>query len=116
VLSFNPSSKGSFSAMALYVPAWTKGLTSRRRLTLTSPRFSALSMETEPGGGIDEEVQNTQGICLPLSENTFYIAEWSPSENGQIDLEAINYYGVYVHRSQPGSGTIHIDEVRVANR
>lgn len=57
-----------------------------------------------------------QEICLPLSENTFYIAEWSPSENGQIDLEAINYYGIYVHRSRPGSGTIHIDEIRVANR
>jgi len=58
----------------------------------------------------------TQEVCLPLSESTFYIAEWSPTDNGQIDLEAISYHGVYVHRSQPGSGTVYIDEIRVANR
>ena len=57
--SFNPSSEGTFSAMALCVPVWTKGLTNRGRLILTSPGFSALCMETEPGGGIDGEVQNT---------------------------------------------------------
>jgi hypothetical protein len=57
-----------------------------------------------------------QELCLPLSSSTFHIAEWSPSENAQIDLGAINYYGIYVHRAQPGLGTIYIDEIRVVNR
>ncbi len=57
-----------------------------------------------------------QELCLPLSGNIFYIAEWSSSENGQIDLGAISYYGIYVHRSHPGSGIIYIDEIRVVNR
>ncbi len=57
-----------------------------------------------------------QELCLPFSESTFRAAEWAPSENGRIDLGAIGYYGIYVHRSRPGSGTIYVDEIRVVNR
>jgi hypothetical protein len=57
-----------------------------------------------------------QELCLPLSGNVFHITEWSASENDQIDLGAINYYGIYVHRSHPGSGIICVDEIRVVKR
>jgi len=57
-----------------------------------------------------------QELCLPLSGNIFHITEWSASENGQIDLGAISYYGIYVNRSHPGSGIIYVDEIRVVNR
>jgi ribosomal protein L40E len=54
--------------------------------------------------------------CVPLSEDVFVHADWSAPGNGRVDLPAIDYYGVYVHRSQPGSGTVYLDDLRVVTQ
>jgi len=50
---------------------------------------------------------------LPLDEGTFEWADWSAWENGQIDLDAIDYYGFFVGGGGQGAGTIYVDEVQL---
>ncbi|MGC9332707.1 MAG: hypothetical protein ACP5JJ_01050, partial [Anaerolineae bacterium] len=54
--------------------------------------------------------------CVPLSEGVFVHADWSARGNDRIDPSAVDYYGIYVHRSQPGSGTIYVDNLRVVSQ
>ena len=48
---------------------------------------------------------------LPLEESTFKLADWSPYQNGRIDLGAIKYYGFHVGNGGNGSGTVYIDDI-----
>ena len=50
---------------------------------------------------------------LPLDEGIFEWADWSAWENGQIDLDAIDYYGFFVGGGGQGAGTIYVDEVQL---
>jgi hypothetical protein len=48
-------------------------------------------------------------LLLPLDTRTFTWADWSTTENGEIDLAAINQYGIYVGHVGPGlTGTLNI--------
>lgn len=48
-------------------------------------------------------------LLLPLDASTFTWADWSTTENGEIDLAAINQYGVYIGHVGPGVvGTLSI--------
>ena len=54
--------------------------------------------------------------CIPLVEGVFVHADWSAGRKDRIDLSAVDYYGIYVRRSQPGSGTIYVDNLRVVSQ
>jgi hypothetical protein len=46
-------------------------------------------------------------LVLPLDEETFRWAPWSTTENGRIDLDAIDQYGLYVgHRGPDQAGVV----------
>jgi hypothetical protein len=48
---------------------------------------------------------------LPLNEITFQRADWSPNQNGSIDLNAIDNFGVYVDDGGQGAGTVFVDDI-----
>jgi len=50
---------------------------------------------------------------LPLDEGTFELADWSPRQNGRIDLDAIDYYGFFVGQGALAPGTIYIDDIQL---
>lgn len=46
-------------------------------------------------------------LVLPLDGESFQWADWSPADNGAIDLGAIDQYGLYVGHGGPGrSGSV----------
>jgi hypothetical protein len=47
----------------------------------------------------------------PLSEGTFECANWSDWRNGRIDLDAIDYYGVFIGQGGLVSGTLYVDDI-----
>jgi serine/threonine protein kinase len=53
----------------------------------------------------------SRDLRLPLNESTFQHADWSPYQNGRMDLGAIEYYGFYVGNGGQGSGTVYIDDL-----
>ncbi len=53
----------------------------------------------------------SRDLRLPLNEGTFQHADWSPYQNGRMDLGAIEYYGFYVGNGGQGSGTVYIDDL-----
>lgn len=55
-------------------------------------------------------------LCLPLSTLTFEWADWSVEDNGRIDLDTIDYYGIYVNGDQGAQGTVYVDQLRVVER
>ena len=56
---------------------------------------------------------DSQHLALALDKGTFQWADWSSWDNGQIDLEAIDYYGFFVGGGL-GAGTIYVDEMALS--
>lgn len=53
-------------------------------------------------------------LRLPLDLETFAWANWSTEENGAIDLDAVDQYGVYVGHAGPGrSGVVTLGPIVV---
>lgn len=50
-------------------------------------------------------------FSLTLDQDTFSRADWSPRQNDRIDLDAIDYYAIFVARAEPGMGVIYVDDV-----
>ncbi len=51
-------------------------------------------------------------VVLPLDPATFTRANWSTTENGTLDLDEIDQYGVYVGHTGPGkSGVVHLGPI-----
>jgi len=61
---------------------------------------------------VDVSTFGTKDFQLPLDEVTFQWADWSAWENGQIDLDAVDYYGFFVGGNL-GAGTLYMDEVQL---
>lgn len=60
---------------------------------------------TGPLGGLRSDVP----LMLPLAADTFTRADWSTEANGEIDLDAIDQYGIYIGHVGPGiTGTLNI--------
>jgi hypothetical protein len=59
---------------------------------------------------------STGNHCLPLSQPTFTLAEWSQPRNGQIDLGEIVYYGIYINGPVGAQGTIYLDNIRLVSQ
>lgn len=53
-------------------------------------------------------------VVLPFDPETFAWASWSREENGTIDLEDVDQYGVYVGHTGPGrSGAVRLGPIAV---
>lgn len=51
-------------------------------------------------------------LVLSLDADTFRRTEWSPLQNGQIDLQAVDRYGLYVgHRGPAKAGTVRFGPI-----
>ena len=51
--------------------------------------------------------------CVSLSEETFFIAEFSETKNGRLDLEAIENIAFYLGAGGVDEGVLFLDNVRV---
>jgi hypothetical protein len=61
---------------------------------------------------IDLSTFTAEGFQLPLDESTFQWADWSAWEDGEIDLDAVGYYGFYVGGGL-GAGTVYVDDIEL---
>jgi hypothetical protein len=50
---------------------------------------------------------------LPLDKGTFTLADWTQQQNAEIDLNAIDYYGIFVGNGGLGSGIIYVDNIEL---
>jgi serine/threonine protein kinase len=52
-------------------------------------------------------------FVLPLNKGTFTLASWTQQQNEEIDLDAIDYYGIFVGNGGLGSGTVYVDNIEL---
>ncbi len=48
-------------------------------------------------------------LHVPLTPEFFHHADWSPAADGRIDLDQVDYYGLYIEQAHPASGRIYLD-------
>ena len=73
----------------------------------------------EPNGEVWKYVTNLsdfrdRDLQLAFDTSVFQLADWSPWINGEIDLNAIVGFSIYVGHAGTGQGTIYIDAIRLS--
>lgn len=54
-------------------------------------------------------------VCIPLDESRFFLAEFSPTQNSTLDLEAIENIGFYLGAGGRDAGVLYLDNVRLTS-
>lgn len=52
-------------------------------------------------------------VCVPLNENSFFLAEQSSVQNSYIDLSAIDNFALYLGNGGITEGVIYLDQLEL---
>ncbi|MCB0194908.1 MAG: protein kinase [Anaerolineae bacterium] len=50
---------------------------------------------------------------IPLTKQNFSKTDWSPDGNGEMDLEQVSFYALFIEQTGGSSGAVSIDDVRL---
>lgn len=62
------------------------------------------------------EPNESRLVEIPLTADFFNWVDWSPRRNQQLDLGQVGYFAFFISQTQPGSGTIYLDSLKVLDK
>lgn len=62
------------------------------------------------------EPNESRLVKVPLNSDFFNWVDWSSRKNQQLDLGQVGYFAFFISQTQPGSGTIYLDSLKVLDK